>query len=96
MGFWKSKRGIIGDSWADELDGCIKRLSKLKAKSYSEIGGKHLDSDDGTGHEITSSEFADLIEFCTSGYISCDVLTAVHIPLSQLHQKEPETEQVKV
>jgi len=72
MAFWKSKRGTIGDSWADKLDDCMEKLSELKAKSYKDIGGVYLDSDDGTGHEITMAEFADLVEFCSRGHIKCE------------------------
>ena len=70
MGFWRTKRGRIGDSWADALDDCINKLSSLKAKPYKDIGGVVLDSDDGTGYEITLGEFGDLVGFCTLSRLS--------------------------
>ena len=94
MGFWRTKRGRIGDSWADALDDCMKKLETLKAKSYKDIGGVHLDSDDGTGHEITMQEFADLVEFCSRGHIVAKVCYPDidgQRPLSQLHDKGVET-----
>jgi len=87
MGFWRTKRGRIGDSWADALDDCIKKLGKLKAKPYKDIGGVVLDSDDKTGYEITLGEFADLIEFCTLGRVTVRLKDnkESNLLLSQLH-----------
>ena len=91
MGFWKTERGIGGDSWADELNNCMDALSKLKAKHYEAIGGVSLDSDDGSGHEITIAELADLIEFCTRGHIIAEVKSPqkyAKLPLSQIHHRK--------
>ena len=87
MGFWRTKRGRNGDSWADALDDCILKLGTLKAKSYKEIGGVVLDSDDGTGEEITLGEFADLVEFCTLGRVIVRLKDnkESNLLLSQLH-----------
>ena len=89
MGFWRTKRGKIGDSWADALDDCIGKLIKLKAKPYEDIGGVILDSDDGTGYEITLGEFADLIEFCSLGRVAVRLKDNKEssLTLSQLHQR---------
>lgn len=62
MGFWKSERGINGDSWADEMGRCMKALEKMPEPS-----GDELIKD----HEITMQEFADLVEFCTRGHLVC-------------------------
>ena len=93
MGFWKTERGIGGDSWADTLDDCMKKLETLKAKSYEDIGGVRLDTDDGTGHEINMQEFADLVEFCSRGHLVVALRNQSdgQRPLSQLHDKGVET-----
>lgn len=73
MGFWKSERGINGDSWADEMGRCMKRLEK-------ETYGKEK-------REITLQEFADLVEFCSRGHIIADIRHPdkdANRPLSQL------------
>ena len=64
MGYWKSSRGICGDSWADIMGNCMKTLQANKRES-----GDELIAD----HEITMQEFADLVEFCTRGHLVCDV-----------------------
>lgn len=85
MGFWKTARGIGGDSWADEMGRCMKKLAQDKpanTKTYGE--GKH---------EITMAEFADLVEFCSRGHIIARVRhnEDSNRPLSELHAKEVDT-----
>ena len=60
MGFWKSERGINGDSWADTMDNCLKELQ----------GDKVIDSKTypNQSHEMNLGEFADLVEFCSRGH----------------------------
>jgi len=69
MGFWRTKRGMIGDRWADALDDCIEQLGRLTTKHYENIGTVVMGSGDGTCHEITLGEFADLVEFCCRGRV---------------------------
>ena len=91
MGFWRTQRGRGGDSWADALDDCLDNLVAIKAKHYEETSGVVLDSDDGTGEEITIADFADLIEFCTRGHIIAEVRRPDKYsqrPLSQVHNRE--------
>ena len=85
MGFWKSERGINGDSWADEMSRCMKNLKKDKvqnSKTYGEVE-----------HEINLQEFADLVEFCTRGHLVAEVFGLANgkLPLSKLFGKEQET-----
>ena len=66
MGFWKSERGINGDSWADEMGRCMKVLQDdlvWNSKAYREENP----------HQITVQEFADLVEFCTRGHLVVEV-----------------------
>ena len=78
MGFWKTGRGIGGDSWADEMRRCMKNLQKIVAKNSKTYGGKD--------HEINMAEFADLVEFCSRGHIVASLtLEDGKRPLSQLH-----------
>jgi len=80
MGFWKSERGICGDSWADEMDRCMDALSKMAVKDSKTYG-------EGV-HEITMQNFADLVEFCSRGHLVVDVRYPEKDgdrPLSQLH-----------
>jgi len=87
MGFWKTERGIGGDSWADEMGRCMKNLSNDKVSGESKTHGTLLD------YEITMQEFADLVEFCSRGHI----LTSIRAgeeggrPLSALHDDGVET-----
>lgn len=65
MGFWKTEKGINGDSWADKLEDCMDALSANKiahTKTYGNIE-----------HEITLAEFADLIMFCSMGHLIVDL-----------------------
>ncbi len=75
MGFWKSERGINGDSWADEMGRCMKVLENDKVPAGSKAGDEE--------HEITLAEFADLVEFCSRGHIKTEIL-GNDMPLSQL------------
>jgi len=80
MGFWKSGRGINGDSWADEMDRCMKALATMTVVDSKFYGPGH--------HEITMQEFADLVEFCTCGHLVVEVRYPEKDgdrPLSQLH-----------
>lgn len=80
MGFWKTERGIGGDSWADEMDDCMKALEKLRVKSSKTYGEGE--------HEITMAEFADLVEFCSRGHLVVEVRYPERDgdrPLSKLH-----------
>lgn len=90
MGFWRTKRGRIGDSWADAMDDCMKKLETLKAKPYEDIGGVVLDSDDGSGYEITLGEFADLVEACTSRRVSVRLKDnkESNLPISQIYSNQ--------
>ena len=83
MGFWKTERGIGGDSWADEIGRCMKALSKdcLPRKTNEEGNPEEA-------HEITMQEFADLVEFCSRGHLIVDVRFPEkngNRPLSELH-----------
>lgn len=87
MGFWKTERGIGGDSWADELDRCMKALEGIKVPAGSKTYGEEE-------HEITMAELADLVEFCSRGHIIAEVRhpgTDGERPLSQLHNSGIET-----
>lgn len=80
MGFWKSARGINGDSWADEMDRCMKALATMTVVDSKLYGA--------VDHEITMEEFADLVEFCTRGHLIADVRFPERDgerPLSNLH-----------
>ena len=83
MGFWRSERGINGDSWADEMGRCMKALSKdVVPRNEGE------DSNPIKAHEITMEEFADLVEFCSRGHLIVDVRYPEKDggrPLSELH-----------
>lgn len=70
MGYWKSKRGIIGDDYADIMDDCMKKLAKVKF----------------VDKEITLGEFADLIEFCTKGIVKTKIndATKTNSPISKI------------
>ena len=85
MGFWKTERGIGGDSWADEMDRCMKALEKMVVKSSRTYGEEE--------HEITMVEFADLVEFCSRGHLNVQVNREedAQRPLSKLHDKGVET-----
>ena len=88
MGFWKTERGIGGDSWADEMGRCMKNLSNDKVSGESKTHGTLLD------YEITMQEFADLVEFCSRGHLTVEVRHSdadANRPLSQLHDKDIET-----
>ncbi len=61
MGFWKSERGINGDSWADMMDNCLKVLQD------DTVEGSKVYPDEV--HEITLGELADVVEFCTRGHL---------------------------
>lgn len=78
MGYWKTARGYGGDSFADELDNCMHRLSNV---------GK------GVHREITMLDFADLIEFCSRGHIKTELRHPEdgNRPLSKLHDKDVKT-----
>jgi hypothetical protein len=80
MGFWRSARGINGDSWADEMDRCMDALSTMTVKDSKFYGEGH--------HEITMQEFADLVEFCSRGHLVVEVRhpgpDSIR-PLSELH-----------
>lgn len=82
MGFWKSARGINGDSWADKMDGLMHSLAENKVFGSKTYGD--------TEHEITMEEFADLVEFCSRGHLKVDVRFPedAQRPLSQLHADE--------
>ncbi len=85
MGFWKSGRGINGDSWADETDRCMKALEKMVVPSKDEMI---------RAHEITMAEFADLVEFCSRGHLTVEVRNPEKDggrPLSELHNWGVET-----
>lgn len=94
MGFWKSERGINGDSWADEMDGCMEVLGKMKVQYIeTELANVGIDDEQGE-HEITMAEFADLIEFCSRGHLSVEVRYPEadgERPLSQLHSNAVQT-----
>lgn len=85
MGFWKSARGINGDSWADAMGDLMKKLS-------TDIIENSTTYPEGN-HEITMVEFADLIEFCSRGHIRAEIDIGWNAdrPLSQLHDKDVET-----
>ena len=87
MGFWKSERGINGDSWADEMGRCMDALSRDVVKGDSKTYGKNCN------HEITMAEFADLVEFCSRGHIAAELkhLKDGDRPLSKLGDKGVET-----
>ncbi len=92
MGFWKSERGINGDSWADEMGRCREALSGMRAEMMRSDGEVyHFDGNEG--HEITMQEFADLVEFSTRGHLIVEVRHEqdAERPLSQLHDKGVET-----
>ena len=89
MGFWKSARGINGDSWADEMGRCMKALSKdiIPRK-------RGRDNNPIEAHEIIMQEFADLVEFCSRGHIVADIRFPEkdgNRPLSELHNDGVET-----
>ena len=86
MGFWKSKRGINGDSWADEMGRCMKQLEKEVVPAGSKTYGDEE-------HEITMQEFADLVEFCSKGHIVADLRDPADggRSLSQLGDRNVET-----
>lgn len=87
MGFWKSKRGINGDSWADKMGRCMKQLERDKVPAGSKTYGDEE-------HEITMAEFADLVEFCSRGHLVVELRhpeTDGSRPLSQLNGKGVET-----
>ncbi len=80
MGFWKTGRGIGGDSWADELGRCMKALS-ADPKPLGDPQPPVLE------HEISMEDFADLVEFCTRGHLVVEVFrpdTDGGRPLSEL------------
>ena len=87
MGFWKSGRGINGDSWADEMGRCMDRLGNdvvWNSKTHAEENP----------HIITMQEFADLVEFCSRGHLVVEVRNPdkdSKRPLSQLFG-DPEVE----
>lgn len=88
MGFWKSERGINGDSWADELDRCMKALSRDIVSGSSKTYGEN------SNHEITMQEFADLVEFCSRGHLIVDVRYPAddgERSLSELHSNDVQT-----
>lgn len=96
MGFWKSERGISGDSWADEMGRCMEALQKMRVQ-YIEtdpmLANVAVDDEQGE-HEITMAEFADLIEFCSRGHLSVEVRYPEadgERPLSQLHSNAVQT-----
>ena len=70
MGYWKSERGINGDSWADEMGRCMKALQKMTRPTKSPTNDAEPTERD---HEITMAEFADLVEFCSRGHLVADV-----------------------
>jgi len=86
MGFWKTGRGVGGDSWADEMGRCMKALGRDKEPAGSKTYGDKE-------HEITMTEFADLVEFCSRGHIVAELRYPEdgQRPLSQLHDREVET-----
>ena len=91
MGWWKTERGTGGDSWADEMDGLMKRLVAIHP--YLTKTSPQGASCEDSGHVITMAEFADLVEFCSRGHL---VVTVRHPedadrPLSQLHDSGVET-----
>ena len=80
MGFWKTERGIGGDSWADEMGRCMKALEKMTVRGSKTYGDEE--------HEITMAEFANLVEFCSRGHLIAEVRYPEADggrPLSQLH-----------
>ncbi len=85
MGFWKTEHGIGGDSWADEMGSCMKKLSQDRVSNTKTYGKVE--------HEITMAEFADLVEFCSRGHISITIPYKgdADRPLSKLHDKGIET-----
>ena len=88
MGFWKSERGINGDSWADEMGRCMKALEKDVVTGNSKTYG------DNSSHEITMEKFADLVEFCSRGHLVVDVRYPAADggrPLSELHFNSVQT-----
>ena len=88
MGYWKTERGIGGDSWADKMDDCMKALQKDMITGESKTHG-HLEN-----YEITMREFADLVEFCSRGHIIAKVRHYAKDggrPLSELHSWGVET-----
>ena len=68
MGTWKSERGLNRDSWADELDRCMKALSTNCIPRQTGVNGNPVEA-----HEITMQEFADLVEFCSRGHLTVEV-----------------------
>ena len=96
MGFWKSERGINGDSWADEMERCMKALEGMRVRYIDplpELLNTGIDDKNGE-HEITMQEFADLIEFCSLGHLAVDVRYPEadgERPLSQLHSNAVHT-----
>lgn len=84
MGFWKSGRGINGDSWADKMGNCMKALQ------VDTVEGSQTYPDEV--HEITLAEFADVLEFCTRGHLAVhiDGRANAAMPLSELHSN-PDT-----
>ena len=83
MGFWKTERGIGGDSWADEMGRCMTALARMKAVVIDSIEER----------KITVAEFADLIEFCSRGCIIAEVRDSLDSEkaLSQLCKKGSKT-----
>uniref|UniRef100_A0A6H2A2I0 Uncharacterized protein n=1 Tax=viral metagenome TaxID=1070528 RepID=A0A6H2A2I0_9ZZZZ len=89
MGFWKSGRGINGDSWADEMGRCMKALSKDVLPRSKKDEGNPIEA-----HEFTMEEFADLVEFCSRGHLIVEVRYPERNgsrPLSELHNWGVET-----
>ncbi len=89
MGFWKSERGINGDSWADTLDNCMESLSKIIVPAKNED-----EENPEEAHEITMQELADLVEFCSRGHLVVEVRYPDEDggrPLSELHNWGIET-----
>ena len=87
MGFWKSERGINGDSWADQMDNCMKALG-------DDVVWNSRTYDYENPHQITMQEFADLVEFCSRGHLVVEVRnpeTDGSRPLSALHSNGVET-----
>ena len=78
MGWWKTERGTGGDSWADEMDGLMKRLVAIHPRP---------------NHDITMAELADLVEFCSRGHLVVSIRHPEDAdrPLSQLHDSGVET-----
>ena len=85
MGFWKTGRGIGGDSWADAMGRCMKEIVGNRATFRQDASGG--ESYGPEGHEITLAEFADLVEFCSLGHLTVEVTSdfGADRPLSELH-----------